>query len=87
MKTYCTICGKELQKINTKYFNRQTGEKEFEMKCPDKPCEHTGHLYDDNYKKEQFKGFKSFLFKYGFIEVPDAKCTICGANGWFNIFY
>ena len=48
-KKYCTICGRELQLVESDYYNEDTGKKEIVYEdCPVMDCKHDYHEYNKN---------------------------------------
>lgn len=66
IKAYCRICGTKLTKEELNTFNEYTGEKEFQLVCPTKSCEHDHdwQCIKTSALSKLFKGYK-------------CKCTRC----------
>ena len=63
---FCRVCGIELVKRETYGFNSETGEKNFEMRCPSGECSHPGNYCD-------FEAIGG-----GFLQRSKLKCKKCG---------
>lgn len=64
-KIYCKYCGLKLETILTRFFNEETGEKEYRMKCMNVKCEEGCY----NNGGHEFEFFNSLFI---------SKCKRCG---------
>ena len=76
---YCEKCGEVLVKYEKEEFDRDTGERKYEWRCPVGGCSHTGHVwqsYWDSVEYQYLSGFKKAMGIH-----PDVICRVCGKKG------
>ena len=81
LKKFCGLCGKATVKKEKDSFNQETGEKNFEMICPNERCvagcEERGHIYPS----------RSFLESFWEHTCNRAlKCNRCGHEDWGGFY-
>lgn len=79
---YCTVCGKEKVEEWTGCYIKETGKKRMRLICPDKPCEHTGHMNPNLITKSGIERYKNSLRWIYRMRSPDYECERCGGFSW-----
>ena len=72
MKSFCGACGKEEVEEWTGRYCRVKGEKLMRDICPDKPCEHSGHLWEH----------RPMTFWQVLKNEKTLECSRCQARSW-----
>ena len=71
MKIYCKKCGTKLEDAVCNYYDEETGERVYQMVCPNYNCEANCDFWGHKYKNRRWWCYEAECIKCGYIPRDD----------------